>query len=206
MINIKSKKKRKDAGFSLVEVLLAVCLLGLVAAPILQMLYSSYLMNQKSRKYLAASDLAQTLLEAISAQSWEGSARADQKTSVDGLEKFYCLDTSVNDQVLYKLPTGESAAAPKADRLPVVTDGKKKVVYFRDLTYNGYPFCGIIEFDISNKNDRYFTIPVKVVVYDADPDGNHIRNDADFSSSNKDGVEEIKTFSTSIINNFGITK
>ncbi len=100
------KNKRKDKGFSLVEVLLAVVLLGLVAAPLLQMFYSSLALNQKSKKYLAAADLAQSITEALSAQSWdisEGTVKApdlvdsskikDYTCKVYGLKDFYFDNT-----------------------------------------------------------------------------------------------------------------
>ena len=96
--------KKKNKGFSLIEVLLAIVLLGLIAAPVLQMFYSSYSVNQKSKKYLAAADLAQTVMEAISAQTYEGSEGSikvsstnesgdpvvvSQPVKVQGLSEYY---------------------------------------------------------------------------------------------------------------------
>ena len=65
------KQLKRNKGFSLVEVLMAVCILGLVAAPILQMFYSSYSMSLKSKQTLAAADLTQHIMEYISANSFD---------------------------------------------------------------------------------------------------------------------------------------
>lgn len=95
-----------DGGFSLLEVLLAVVLLGLIATPILQMFYSSMAMNLKSKRYLAAADLGQSVIEALSAQSWDsskGTVKMSKKTvpteiadcdcTVYGLKDFYLDNT-----------------------------------------------------------------------------------------------------------------
>ena len=104
MLNNK-KRSKNNLGFSLVEVLLAVVLLGLIAAPILQMFYSSMAVNKKSKRYLAAADLAQSTVEAISAQTYKGSTGkikvsatdpetggvilVDSPVEVQGLEAYY---------------------------------------------------------------------------------------------------------------------
>ena len=87
-------KKRKDGGFSLIEVLLAICILGLIAAPVLQMFYSSYAINVKSKRYLAAADLLQTTLEKVTSMSYETvtTPKASGSVSIKGAKEYYGYD------------------------------------------------------------------------------------------------------------------
>ena len=57
------KLRKENKAFSLVEVLLAVVLLGLVVTPLIGTVYTSLSINQKSKKLMAATDCAQTLVE-----------------------------------------------------------------------------------------------------------------------------------------------
>ncbi len=113
----KMERKGTNRGFSLIEVLCAIVLLGLIAAPFLQMVYSSYSTNLKSKKYLAAADLSQTVMEAISAQTWEGSTGTLKVTTVDedgnstvsevtkkipGLKNYY-YDNKLGDTENYRM-------------------------------------------------------------------------------------------------------
>ena len=89
---LKTKFAKKQAkGFSLVEVLCAVVLLALVATPILQALYSGMVVNNKSRKMLAAADLASETTEFISSLAFEDFTYTDGGTTytVPGLKSYY---------------------------------------------------------------------------------------------------------------------
>lgn len=65
------EKNINSKAFSFVELLCAVVILALVATPILQMIVSSYQMNLKSKKLLAASDLAASTCEFISSNVYD---------------------------------------------------------------------------------------------------------------------------------------
>ena len=93
MKKVRLKKPGANKGFSLIEVLAAIVILGLIAAPVLQMFYSSMAMNLKSKKYLAASELAQTAIENISSQTWK-----DNKPLTDNTTTIYGLDTYYNSE------------------------------------------------------------------------------------------------------------
>ncbi len=100
-------KKKCTKGFSLVEVLCAIVLLALVATPILQIIFSSLSVNAKSRKILAATDLASDTIGYINTCSFE-----DYSATQKGLESYYYgEDTpSVDDLELFygKISTGGS--------------------------------------------------------------------------------------------------
>ena len=78
-------------GFSLVEVLCAIVLLALVATPILQALYSGMVINNKSRKMLAAADLASDTMEFISSLAFNDFTytQSGSTIKVPGLKSYY---------------------------------------------------------------------------------------------------------------------
>ncbi len=82
---------KNQKGFSLVEVLCAVVLLALVATPILQALYSGMVVNNKSRKMLAAADLTSDTLEFVSSLAFKDFKYTESGTeiTVPGLESYY---------------------------------------------------------------------------------------------------------------------
>jgi len=85
----KEKMKLNSKGFSLVEVLLAIVILGLIAAPILQMFYTSYQINNKSKRMLNAAELAQTTMEAITSQTYGESKTVKGTLISEGLKAQY---------------------------------------------------------------------------------------------------------------------
>ena len=130
------KKKRNNQGFSLVEVLLAVCILGLVAAPVLQMFYSSYAVNVKSKRYLAAADLMQTTLEKVTSMSYESitTPKASGSATIKGAKEFYGYD------------------------------GTNPVKY--DATYSGFKFIVVLNFDEGSGSGTYKTVKVSCEIID----------------------------------------
>jgi prepilin-type N-terminal cleavage/methylation domain-containing protein len=85
----KEKMKLNSKGFSLVEVLLAIVILGLIAAPVLQMFYTSYQINNKSKRMLNAAELAQTTMEAITSQTYGESKTVKDTLISEGLKAQY---------------------------------------------------------------------------------------------------------------------
>ena len=137
------KHKNTDKGFSLIEVLLAVVLLALVAAPILQMLYSSYMMNIKSRKYLAAADLAQQKMEYLSSCVWENSPARKGTAEEQGLQ---------NNTSFFPAGTTDFSA-------PI--EGTE--------SQGGYTFKTRLTFDVPPKKD-YYTVGITYEVIDPKTD------------------------------------
>lgn len=65
----KDKKQNKNRGFTLVEVLVAVAILGVAVAPILSSFVSVARVNSTSRKRLSATIVAESLMETVKATS-----------------------------------------------------------------------------------------------------------------------------------------
>lgn len=73
---MKKKIKRiqkKNKGFSLIEVLLAVVLLAIVITPLIQTIYTSMALNKKSRILLGATDVGQSYVEYLESLTYENS-------------------------------------------------------------------------------------------------------------------------------------
>lgn len=185
-----NKRKSNNKGFSLVEVLLAVVILGLIAAPILQMFYSSMAMNQKSKKYLAASELAQTTIEHISSQTWkDNKPLTSNTTNVEGLDSYYNGATKTGNKKLYNSPNAPDAYVPVH-----TIQGDKVIIAFRKINYGGYKFCAVITFANTNSADKYYSIPVTVAIYDPGD------NPDSFSSSNADSYSKLAEVATTVAN------
>jgi len=172
------RRKSNNKGFSLIEVLMAVVLLGLIAAPLLQMFYSSFAMNKKSEKYLAAADLLQTVMEGVSSQTWEDSKPVvSGATTVPGLKTYY---------------TGLSSGAQKTINstgdVPIGTfssgvNGNMVTFKFSDVSYGGYKFNVEIKVDkTAEKGSGYYAFPVTVRVLD---EKNHLIQSATTQVQNK---------------------
>ena len=202
------KRKENNKGFSLVEVLCAIVLLGLVAAPFLQMIYSSYATNLKSKKYLAASDLCQTIMEGVSSQTYEDSKTVGTSTqTVTGVGNYYFPDSShgskLGNKGLYgspsytsepkTIPQGNCNSNPDGDAF----SGSDKTAYFKDITYAGYKFNVTItakESGLYPSTKTYFTVPIEVAVYDAES------SSETFISSHLSSFSKLQTASTRIPN------
>ena len=64
-------KKRKNAGMSLIEVIVAVAIFAITAAVLLQSFVTSGRINRKSTIYLEATTVAQNIMEEIKAKTFE---------------------------------------------------------------------------------------------------------------------------------------
>lgn len=64
-------REMDNKGFSLIELLIAVCILGIITVPLLNSFVSSYRMNARSRQTLRATTLAQNEMEIFEKESIE---------------------------------------------------------------------------------------------------------------------------------------
>lgn len=67
MTAAESRKQNKDAGFSLLELLIAVVILAIIVIPLLNLFLSSNKLNIKSRQTLRATTAAQDIMEGLKA-------------------------------------------------------------------------------------------------------------------------------------------
>jgi len=85
------RKLNKDAGFSLLELLIAVIILAIIVIPLLNMFLSSNRINVKSRQTLRATTLAQDIMEGLKAYDIE-ELQAQFNNPTDG---FYVINDNM---------------------------------------------------------------------------------------------------------------
>lgn len=88
--------KRNDKGLTLIEVLVAVMVLGIVIVPMLHSFVSAYNVNAKSREIMRATTLAQNEMEIFEREKLEVLAE-DAKKDDDAKKYGYDVDDSKSD-------------------------------------------------------------------------------------------------------------
>ena len=78
----------KDAGFSLLELLIAVIILAIIVIPVMHLFLTSNKLNIKSRQTLQAATLAQNIMEGLKAYDIE-ELKAQFNAPAEG---FYVID------------------------------------------------------------------------------------------------------------------
>ena len=86
----KGQQLNKNAGFSLLELLIAVTILAIITIPMLHMFVTSARINGKSRITLRATVLAQDIVEGLKAYHID-----EIQDQFNGVEDFEMLNTSV---------------------------------------------------------------------------------------------------------------
>ena len=151
----KGYKKTSDAGFSLIELLIAVTILSIIVIPLLHMFVTSTRINVKSRQTLRATTVAQDIMEGLKAYTLEEvSAQFEPPEGMNGdtyhypSNGFYILNSSLiqggvrdltedmaghveGDEIYYfgienlKMQSGEYDALIKLDASTYGADSKK---------------------------------------------------------------------------------
>ena len=102
--------EERNKGFSLVEVLLAIVILGLVATPILSSLFSSLKINKEAKDILIATDLAQSTMEYYESQTYEEHLLNNLTRTGSTVERF-CGYDKTNDEfksdAIWKTSSGD---------------------------------------------------------------------------------------------------
>ena len=85
------RKLNKDAGFSLVELLIAVVILAIIVIPLMNLFVSSNRINIKSRKTLRATTAAQDIMEGLKAYN----IKEIKEQFADPASGFYVIDSKL---------------------------------------------------------------------------------------------------------------
>lgn len=193
---IRKKKKTNQKGFSLVEVLCAIVLLTLVATPVIQIIFSSFTLNIKSKKMLAAADLTSDAMEYISSLAFDDYTYTPEgaagPTTIVGAKQCYWSDTlggydaliihdaANNTYAVYPGgPVGEFAS------YGVVGELSREIV-LNNVDYNGYKYRVSIKL-VSDKNvstDKYWVYKATIKVFDG-TDASYCYSEATTNIPNK---------------------
>lgn len=187
---MKGKESMKNAnnnrGFSLVEVLLAIVILGLVAAPILQMFVTSAQINLRSRKLMAATDVATVTMEYMNGMKFDGddgikeiftnTSIVDKLPAISystsyvenmGSVSSSSAETFANQVILKREALSGAGYSVSGKRVFWGMNGDDVGVALQNVEYNGQTLDMVIWFDnTKTAGDIYYTYDVEIVVYD----------------------------------------
>lgn len=145
------KKGRRNKGFSLIEVLLAIALLAIIATPIIQIIYSTLAMNNNSRKMMGANDASQAVMEYVTSLTYSK------------------IETDFASAIT--LPGSSYSGTPSAIPASSVYDnyraisGFSKTYLLKNVVYGGYHYNICIYFEPVNSSDTYFVYIVYIDTY-----------------------------------------
>lgn len=171
------KKVKFNKGFSLIEVLLAIVILGLVAAPILQIFITSARINQNSRELMAATEVATMTMEHITSMKMDGGDGSARKyfTESGDLTRIPGVGynaTVVDFGVSYSDYNSFKAAAVDTNNKVVycagTSDGGNLGLMMTQVVYNNFKFDVLVWCEPSATVDKFFTYDVTVEVYAID--------------------------------------
>ncbi len=194
-------KRVGNSGFSLIEVLLAIVILGLVAAPILQIFVTSAQINHRSREIMAATDVANTTMEYLTSLKFDDTtdgikvimADTNSVERVPGLSytasgtqlpvSYATLDAFRNEII-----ASYSATAGKKVYINSIASDDYLGVALNAVQYNNYELDVIIWFDSNDTgSDKFYTYDVTIEVYKpgevttVDADGNSVTSTQHFA-------------------------
>lgn len=134
------RKLNKDAGFSLLELLIAVIILAIIVIPLLNMFLSSNRINVKSRQTLRATTLAQDIMEGLKAYDIE-ELQAQFNNPTDG---FYVIDDN-----MIKGAVAEEDGMEALEVDPVTGNPSEGIYYFslRKVAMQGSEFDALVKVD-----------------------------------------------------------
>ncbi|MCR5743013.1 MAG: type II secretion system GspH family protein [Lachnospiraceae bacterium] len=181
------KKGIRTAGFSLVEIIIAVAILGIVTVPVMTSLVRTAQINQKARILQKGTDLAQNFMETLRAETKESlvsaiygsdiSAGTDE-TTVDFTPLLTSLDgyTVSNyeelDALTFRTQVVNKANSAGAIEKTAYWGMGNDQYYFAitDVEYNSSTFDVLIMLDgpaygTAADNPKYYTYNVTVMIY-----------------------------------------
>ena len=130
------RKLNKDAGFSLLELLIAVVILAIIVIPLLNLFFSSNKLNIRSRQTLRATTAAQDIMEGLKAYNIE----EIKAQFADPASGFYVIDS--------RLIKGGMAEETSLEVDPSGNPAKGLYVFsMRDVTMQGSQFDAKIVVD-----------------------------------------------------------
>lgn len=185
-MKIKHKiKNAKHAGFSLVEILLAIVILALVITPILQTVLSSMSISNRSRNLLGATEVGQMTLEVLNSKAMEGTGGIEEMLTTSGIRMLPAISSYVPTKVTYGSLSFSSHSsfvnaiktnyANNDGKLCFVSNNESvKRFALHNVEHNGLEYDVVVSMTstASEPTDKYFTYDVYLEVYEV-KDGCH---------------------------------
>ncbi len=159
--------KAADAGFSLVELLIAVTILAIIVIPLLHLFVTSTRINVKSRQTLRATTVAQDIMEGLKAYTLE-EVRTQFNTQdengkfvlVNGKHNpedgFYILSSDMIQDGVWEITNLEKDRDPVTGEPLNPDDPDNEIYYFgiSDLKMQGGEYDALIKLDASTYTEK----------------------------------------------------
>ena len=174
-------KKQNNKGFSFIELLLAIVILALVAAPIFRVFITTSQINNNSKQLMAATDAATVTMEYISTCKFSGTNGGEEIFTKNGnVTRIPTLNFTCHTQASISSATTYSGFVSWAEAGGMaVGTGDQYVFYLQptgtsrlglalfNVPSNGYMFDMIVWFEPrGNTSDKYYTYDVTIDVYE----------------------------------------
>ena len=169
----KYKKYNNDHGFTLVEILVAVAIVAIIVAPILNGIVTSMRVNNRSDKIMNQTAVAQSVMEAISNESFESVARELDGSNTNDLTvlpngMYDVADTTkcAHSELFINENASEANTAVNAGTTGI-TKHASNVYYYgiKGLEYDGKTYDVKVTLDASKYYGDITTAPADAVKY-----------------------------------------
>ena len=177
---LEKKAFKTEKGFSLIEVLLAIVILGLVAAPILQLFITSASISKNSKELLAATDVGNITMEYITGNHFETANTGIQavfsdtsatKLRVPGLGLVCDTEeapgaASITNHTQFEEKLKDGTISATGTKSYYVSQTNYFGAAFFNVKYDDYMFDMLVSF-VPNmtSGDEFYTYDVTVDVY-----------------------------------------
>jgi len=91
------EKNKKNKGFTLIEMVLAIAVFAIAIVPILTTFVTSARINKNSRKMMAATDCAQSLLEAVTDKTYDEVQKSITNIATGVVSDYYFFSSVDNN-------------------------------------------------------------------------------------------------------------
>lgn len=177
-----AKKIANKKGFSLLEVLLAIVILGLIAAPILQIFITSAQINRESKRIMGATDIANFTMEYITSMKFEGEGGAKDIFTKAGAAPllripavgYYANASNMGtahatlDDFRNDITTNYNSNSGSALYYNTIAGDQYLGIAINDIEYNNFSYEMIIWFEAADQSEDFYTYDVTVEVYGED--------------------------------------
>lgn len=155
------RKRKKNSGFTLVEVLIAVAILAIISIPLMQSFVSAAKVNGEARRRLAANTIAETLMESCKSVSLTDVARQIDAAQAGGgsASGHVYIITEENGAVFkgkaYELKSDLSGTTTSYSSTTGLADNESFAFLLTDISSGGGKYCALIQYDLDKEGRNH---------------------------------------------------
>ena len=161
-INMREDRKRtKNSGFTLVEVLIAVAILAVISIPLMQSFVSAARVNGEARRRLAANTIAETLMESCKSVSLTDVAQQIDAAQAGGgsASGHIYIITEPNGAVFagkaFELKSDLTGTTSSYSSSTGLADNNNFAFLLTDITSGGGKYCALIQYDLDTEGRNH---------------------------------------------------